>query len=88
MTLVSFVLFTILCVEYGILLNYIRIKTNSVFGAILLHPFANICGFFISGLFTIKNEFWAAHPNIIAILIFLPFSIYYYRKGKEIHENQ
>ena len=86
--LISFGLFTIMCVEYGILLNYIRIKTNSVFGAILLHPFANICGFIISGLFTIKNEFWAAHPNIIAILIFLPFSIYYYRKGKEIYENQ
>ncbi|MCK4662418.1 MAG: CPBP family intramembrane metalloprotease [Bacteroidales bacterium] len=81
----SFVLFTITCLEFGILLNYIRIKTNSVFGAIFLHPFANICGFISLGIFRIDNEFWAGHSNIISILILLPFSIYYYLEGKKLY---
>ena len=33
-----------MCIEFGIILNYIRMKTNSVFGAILVHPIANISG--------------------------------------------
>ncbi|MFY9116066.1 MAG: type II CAAX endopeptidase family protein [Bacteroidales bacterium] len=41
---VSFTLFVIMCIEFGIILNYIRMKTNSVFGAILVHPIANISG--------------------------------------------
>ena len=85
--LISFSLFIIISIEFGILLNYIRIKTNSVFGAILLHPIANISAWIVSGFFQVDNEFWAKHPNIISILIILPFSIYYYRKGKELYDK-
>ena len=60
----SFILFIITCIEFGILLNYIRIKTNSVFGAIFLHPFANIYSFISLGIFKIENKFWAGHLNI------------------------
>jgi len=85
--LISFSLFIIISIEFGILLNYIRLKTNSVFGAVLLHPVANISGWIVFGLFQVNNEFWTQHPNIISILIILPFSIYYYRKGRELYET-
>jgi len=81
----SFILFIIISIECGIILNYIRIKTNSVFGAILVHPIANISAWVIMGFTKIENEFWAAHPNIIAILILLPFAFYFYRKGRKLY---
>lgn len=39
------------------------------------------------GFTKIENEFWAAHPNIIAIIILIPFAFYYYRKGRTIYYN-
>lgn len=83
--LISFTLFVIISIEFGIMLNYIRLKTNSVFGAILVHPVANISSWLIMGYTRIDNEFWASHPNIIAIVILFPISLYYYKKGQKLY---
>jgi len=82
---VSYILFVVITMELGIILNYIRIKTNSVFGAILLHPIPNIILMIVTGFTTVENEFWASHPNIIGIILLFPFAFYYYRKGKTLY---
>jgi len=79
--------FSLMAIEFGILLNYFRFRTNSVWGAIILHPLTNIFSYFLSSYFVINNSFWGKHPNIIVVLCLLPFAIYYFIKGRKYYQN-
>ena len=79
--------FLMMAIEFGILLNYFRIRTNSVWGAIILHPLTNIFSYFINTYFIINDSFWGKHPNFIVVMCLLPFAIYYYIKGKKYFQS-
>lgn len=82
-----FIMFMLMCVEFGIFLNYLRIRTNSIWGAVILHPMTNIFSYILSSYFVINNNFWGTHPNLIVVLCLLPFSVIYYIKGKKYFET-
>lgn len=82
-----FGMFMLMCIEFGIFLNYLRIRTNSVWGAVILHPMTNIFSYVMSSYFVINNGFWGTHPNLIVVLCLLPFSVFYYIKGKIYFET-
>jgi uncharacterized protein len=84
--LINFPLFIIACIEFGIILLYVRIKTKSVIASMILHPCANIFNGVIAMRFMdINHIYFAGWPNVIAVIVLLPFAIYYYRKGKELY---
>ena len=87
--LINFPLFIIACIEFGIILLYVRIKTKSVIASMILHPCANIFnGVIALRLMEINNTYFAGWPNFIAVIVLLPFAIYYYKKGKELYNRE
>ncbi|MCW3789640.1 CPBP family intramembrane glutamic endopeptidase [Plebeiibacterium sediminum] len=84
----QYLLFWILCIEFGTVLIYVRIKTKSVLSSMILHP---LVVFTLSVLFVpyfnIINKNGAGWPNYIVALIFLPISIYYFKKGQIIYNS-
>lgn len=84
--LYRFGMFMLMCIEFGIFLNYLRIRTNSVWGAIILHPMTNIFSYILTSYFVINNNFWGKHPNLIVVLCLLPFSVFYFLKGKKYYQ--
>ena len=83
---ISFPLFIITCFELGIIMQYLRVKTNSVIPCILFHALF-IFPLMLSGLKT-KVLYLGSFPYIIMILLLLPITIYCYRVGQRIHEKQ
>lgn len=79
--------FLFMAIEFGIFLNYCRIRTNSVWGAIILHPFTNIFSYFLSAYFVINDSFWGKHPNLIVVMCLLPFAIYYFIRGRKYYQS-
>jgi hypothetical protein len=82
---ISFPLFIVSCFELGIIMQYLRVKTNSVFPCILFHALF-IFPLMLAGLKT-KVLYLGSFPYIIMLLLLLPVTIYCYRAGKSIHEK-
>jgi hypothetical protein len=82
----SFPLFIVTCFELGIIMQYLRVKTNSVIPCILFHTLF-IFPLMLSGLKT-KVLYLGSFPYIIMILLLLPITFYCYRVGQIIHEKQ
>jgi membrane protease YdiL (CAAX protease family) len=83
---ISFPLFIVSCFEFGIIMQYLRVKTDSVIPCILFHAlFA-----FPLMLFSLKTKvlYLGSFPYIIMLLLLLPLTIYCYRAGQRIHEKQ
>jgi len=83
----QYILFWFLCIEFGVVLVYVRIKTKSVISAMILHP---VVVFSLSVIFTpyfnVINTDGAGWPNYIIALLFLPISIYYFTEGQKLHK--
>lgn len=83
---ISFPLFIVSCFELGIIMQYLRVKTNSVIPSILFHALY-VFPLMLSGLKT-KVLYLGSFPYILMILLLLPITIYCYRVGQRIHEKQ
>lgn len=83
---ISFPLFIVSCFELGIIMQYLRVKTDSVIPCILFHALF-IFPLMLSGLKT-KVLYLGSFPYIIMLLLLLPLTIYCYRVGQIIHEKQ
>ena len=83
---ISFPLFIVSCFELGIIMQYLRVKTDSVIPCILFHALF-IFPLMLSGLET-KVLYLGSFPYIILLLLLLPITIYCYRAGQRIHENK
>jgi membrane protease YdiL (CAAX protease family) len=83
---ISFPLFIISCFELGIIMQYLRIKTDSVIPCILFHSLL-VIPLMLAGLKT-KVLYLGSFPSIIMILLLLPITFYCYKVGKRIHNNQ
>jgi membrane protease YdiL (CAAX protease family) len=83
---ISFPLFIASCFEFGIIMQYLRVKTGSVIPCILFHALFIIP----SMLFVMKSKvlYLGSFPSIIMILLFLPLTIYCYRVGQRLHNNK
>jgi membrane protease YdiL (CAAX protease family) len=84
---IDFLLFTISAIELGIILLYVRLKTGSVIPVMIIHGFINFFRGNIIHIFFIYNE----HPDwslLIQICVFLPFVIYYYKKGRTLYNDK
>ena len=83
---ISFPLFIINCCEIGIIMQYLRVKTNSVIPSILFHALI-IIPLMSTGMQS-KVLYLGSFPSIIMILLFLPLTIYCYKAGQRIHNNK
>ena len=83
---ISFPLFIVTCFELGIIMQYLRVKTNSVIPCILFHSLF-IFPLMLAGLKT-KVLYLGSFPYIIMLMLLLPLTIYCYRTGQRIHETQ
>ncbi len=84
----QYILFWILCIEFGTILIYVRLKTKSVISSMILHPVVVFClSVLIMPYFKINNHDGAGWPNYIVALIFLPISVVYYKKGRKLYNN-
>jgi membrane protease YdiL (CAAX protease family) len=84
----QYILFWFLCVEFGTILIYVRLKTGSVLASMILHPIVviSLAVIFVP-YFRVINEDGAGWPNYIIALLLLPISIYYFIKGQDIYES-
>jgi membrane protease YdiL (CAAX protease family) len=82
---ISFPLFIFSCFELGIIMQYLRVKTNSVIPCILFHALFMI-PLMSSGMQT-KVLYFGSFPYIIMILLFLPLTVYCYRFGEKIYNK-
>jgi membrane protease YdiL (CAAX protease family) len=82
---ISFPLFIVSCFELGIIMQYLRVKTDSVIPCILFHALF-VIPLMLSGLKT-KVLYLGSFPSIIMILLLLPITIYCYRVGQRIHNK-
>lgn len=82
---ISFPLFIVNCFELGIIMQYLRIKTDSVIPCVLFHALI-IIPLMSSGMQS-KVLYLGSFPSIIMILLFLPLTVYCYRFGQKIHNN-
>ena len=83
---ISFPLFIVSCFELGIIMQYLRVKTDSVIPCILFHGLF-ILPFMLSDLKT-KVLYLGSFPSIIMLLLLLPITIYCYSVGQRIHDNK
>jgi Type II CAAX prenyl endopeptidase Rce1-like len=83
---ISFPLFIVSCFELGIIMQYLRVKTDSVIPCILFHALF-VIPIMLAGLKT-KVLYFGSFPTIIMILLLLPITIYCYRVGQRIHDKK
>ena len=83
---VQYPFFIISCFELSIIMAYLRIRTNSVIPAIILHSLIALLyeNFFKSTL-NYKDFYFLTFPSILMILLLLPVSIYYYKRGCKLY---
>ncbi len=82
---ISFPLFIVSCFELGIIMQYLRVKTDSVIPCILFHALYIVPLM----LFNLKTKvlYLGSFPTIIIILLLLPITIYCYSVGQRIHNK-
>lgn len=85
-SILKFIIFVIATQELGIILMYIRLKSNSVIPCAIFHGLVNGVGYFHS-YFDTKDIFWGSFPSPIDILVLSPFAIYFYKKGKKLYDT-
>ena len=85
---ISFIFFTVSCFEFGIILMYLRVKTNSVIPAMLLHALYNTIFIIVSKTMKPEVQYLSGFPNIIMLVVLSPLAIYYYKKGKVIYNER
>jgi membrane protease YdiL (CAAX protease family) len=85
---INFLFFIINCVEFGILLLYLRLKTKSVIACGLLHAIPVVFQMVDNNIFSISDPFWGSPRTIIASLIALPIAYIFYIKGQRIYEQE
>jgi membrane protease YdiL (CAAX protease family) len=83
---ISFPLFIASCFELGIIMQYLRVKTDSVIPCILFHALF-IVPFMLAGLKT-RVLYLGSFPSIIMLLFLLPITIYCYSVGQRIHDKE
>lgn len=77
--------FTLLIVSYSVIMTYLRLKTGSLWTAVIFHMSANV---FLQKVFTpltIENESSAWYVNefgAVPALVALAFAVFFWRKGK------
>ena len=83
---ISFPLFIVSCFEIGIIMQYLRVKTDSVIPCILFHALF-IVPFMLAGLKT-RVLYLGSFPSIIMLIFLLPITIYCYGVGQRIHDKE
>jgi membrane protease YdiL (CAAX protease family) len=82
----QYFLFWALCVEFGIILIFVRQQTKSSISSMVLHSFTVILlGVIIFPYFKVVDIYGGGWPNYVLAIIIFPISYYYYSKGKEYH---
>jgi len=83
---IQYSFFIISCFELSIIMAYLRIRTNSVIPAILLHSLlALLYESFFKPTSNYKDIYFMTFPSIIMILLLLPIAIYYYKRGSKLY---
>jgi len=67
---------------------YLRVKTNSVIPAMLLHALYNTIFIIVSKTMKPEVQYLSGFPNIIMLVVLSPLAIYYYKKGKVIYNER
>jgi hypothetical protein len=82
---ISFPLFVISCFELGIIMQFLRIKTDSVIPCVLFHAMI-----YIPMMSTMQSKvlYLGSFPSIIMLLLFLPITIYCYIVGQRLHDTK
>ncbi|MCK9209402.1 MAG: CPBP family intramembrane metalloprotease [Ignavibacteriaceae bacterium] len=83
---VQYPLFIISCFELSIIMAYLRIRTNSVITAIILHSLIALLSYdFFKPTSHSMDLYFLTFPSIVMILLLLPVSVYYYKRGSKIY---
>jgi membrane protease YdiL (CAAX protease family) len=83
---IQYPVFIISLLELSIIMTYLRIRTNSVIPAILVHSLiAMLYESFFKSSSTYSYMYFLTFPSITMILLLLPVSIYYYKKGSKLY---
>ena len=83
---IQYPVFVISLFELSIIMTYLRIRTNSVIPAILLHSLiAMLYESFFKSSANYSDMYFMTFPSITMILLLLPVSIYYYKKGSKLY---
>lgn len=83
----KFILFVICCIEFGILLLYLRVKSQSLIPCMVLHCFGSFIPYLLLHVYNINDVNWAGFPNLILVLIFIPFAALFYIRGRDLHNK-
>ena len=86
--LVKLPLFIIACLELGTLLLYLRRKTNSLVPCMLLHCSATFVPNLLNRFYVMNDMDWAGFPNVFVVSLMAPVAIWYYRKGRGLHDTE
>lgn len=85
---IQYSIFVISCFEFSIIMAYLRIRTNSVIPAIIMHSLiALLYASFFKPTSNHMDLYFLTFPSIVMILMLLPVSIYFYRKGHKIYSD-
>lgn len=81
-SVLSFLMFTILTIESGTVLVYLRLKSNSVIPCIILHGSINFFSW-LTNLILPQTSFLTSFLSPIHIIAWTPFAIFCYINGKK-----
>lgn len=86
---IQYPLFIITCFELSIIMAYLRLKTNSVIPAIIIHSVIAIVyqSFFKASEFH-ENYYYLTFPSIVLAIMLIPPAFYYYNLGNKIYNEQ
>ena len=83
--------FTALMMALSIIMTYLRLKTNSLWTAVIFHMSLNIFMQKAFGPFTVMNEnsaWFVDEFGAIPALVALAFAVYFWKKGKQEFHSQ
>lgn len=86
---IQYPLFIMTCFELSIIMTYLRLKTNSVIPAIIIHSLvAIVYESFFRYYDNIDNYFYLTFPSITMMLLLFPVALYYYKQGGKLYMEQ
>lgn len=82
-------LFILFCFEIGIIMAYLRVKTNSVIPAIIIHSLiALIYESFFKYSLNHEKYYFLTFPSVALILLLMPLIFYYYKQGSKFYNEK
>ncbi len=86
---IQYPLFILACFEIGIIISYLRIRTNSIIPAIIIHSLiAILYEFFFKPSGNYENYYFLTFPSVALVIMLIPPAFYYYKQGGKLYSEQ